>query len=182
MVSMTAVAATGTACEECGRSFQAASTGRPRRYCGQTCRKRASRRPKFPEHMRDRRRWVRAAGKRPLTTSGRAASSTNPTTWSTLTEVQASAAGDGYGFMLGGGIGCYDLDAVSATEARDFIAAIDEPVLFCETSLSGRGVHVFVAMPEARGSIHYLPSGARVERYSYGRFIRTTGHVFALHA
>lgn len=103
---------------------------------------------------------------------GRPASSTDPATWSPYAVVAASSAGDGYGIMLGDGIGCYDLDSVSDGEARDLIAAIPEPVLYVERSVSGRGFHVFVEAPEGPGTKRWM---VRHERYTRGRFILITG-------
>lgn len=85
--------------------------------------------------------------------------------------------GDGLGFMLGGGIGCYDIDGASDERAREVIAGIREPIVFVERSISGNGFHVFVEMPESRGSVHQGVDYT-VERYSFGRFIRMTGEVF----
>ena len=107
--------------------------------------------------------------------SGAPASSTNPATWSSFDEVQ-SGAGDGFGVMLGGGLGCYDLDnalegGVLKLWAREVVAAISEPILYVERSVSGRGLHVFVELAEQRGTRRSVGDGA-VEKYSYGRFIR----------
>ena len=119
-------------------------------------------------------RWVRASGKRPVTIGGTPASSTNSATWSTHCGVAASKAGDGFGVMLGGGLGCYDLDncftdGLLDPTARDFINGIPEKVLLVERSVSGRGLHVFVEARESRGS-----RSAGVERYTRCRFIRMT--------
>lgn len=100
------------ACESCGKRIELAGTGRPKRFCGQTCRKRASRAPKtgLPVELTSRARWVRRQGKRPLTAKGWFASVTDPRTWATHDEVKASTKGDGIGFVLGDGVGCIDLD------------------------------------------------------------------------
>lgn len=80
--------------------------------------------------------------------------------------------------MLGGGIGCYDLDVVSDAQAREFVDSVPERVIFVERSMSGRGVHVFVEAAEGPGSVRR--SGPfSVERYTVARFIRVTGEVFA---
>lgn len=124
-------------------------------------------------------RWVRADGKRPITVTGRAASSTDPSTWSTFAEVLASRAGDGFGVMLGGGyLACHDLDhALKDGElkswARDVIDGIAERVLFTEVSMSGEGLHVFVDAPEGPGWKRPVGDGGH-EFYSRGRFIRVT--------
>lgn len=113
---------------------------------------------------------MRSEGKRPLTVGGDAASSTDSRTWASFAEVKAASVGDGFGFMLGGGIGCYDLDHVTARDARDFLATVVEPVLFVERSMSGEGFHVFVEADECKGWRR-----GNVERYTRDRFIRMTG-------
>lgn len=122
--------------------------------------------------MTDRRAWVRADGKRPIQVDGFPASSTDPDTWAGFAQVQRGA-GDGFGIMLGGGLGCYDFDDKSDEFVRDYVSGIPEPVVFAERSMSGRGVHVFVLADEGRG---WKRDG--VERYSRARFIRTTGVPF----
>lgn len=120
-------------------------------------------------------RWVRADGKRPIQVDGSPASSTDSDTWARFCDVQ-SGAGDGFGVMLGGGLGCVDLDhcledGVLAPWAAEVLDA--ESSLFVEVSLSGNGLHVFVECPEGSGSRR-----GGVERYSRGRFIRCTGVEF----
>lgn len=124
--------------------------------------------------MTERAAWVRADGKRPVQPDGTAASSTNPETWRSFAGVK-SGAGDGFGIMLGNGLGCYDLDDMSDVEAREFIDEIPEPIVFAERSVSGRGVHVFVEAAESAGT-----KRGKVERYTRARFIRVTGKVFKL--
>ena len=119
-------------------------------------------------------RWVRASGKRPLTVSGSPASSVDPSTWGGRYEVISSRAGDGFGVMLGGGLGCYDFDNCFIGGrldplTRGVIDSIPEKILLVERSVSGRGLHVFVEARESRGS-----RSAGVERYTRGRFIRMT--------
>ncbi len=123
--------------------------------------------------MTERDQWVRADGKRPIQCDGRPASSTKPTTWAGYSSVRTSTAGDGLGFMLGAGIGCYDLDHVDAEVARALMAGIPEPVVYAEWSVSGCGVHVFILAEEGPGSRR-----DGVERYTRARFIRMTGHKF----
>lgn len=87
--------------------------------------------------------------------------------------MRASSAGDGVGVMLGGGLGCYDLDHVTDAEVRAFVSAAPERVLMVERSLSGRGAHVFIEAPEAPGWKRVV-GGLSVERYTRERFIRVT--------
>jgi len=130
-----------------------------------------------PAELIASRRWVRADGKRPITITGAPASSTDPSTWSTYPEVLASSAGDGYGVMLGDGLACWDLDhcldrGELAPWAREVLASIDSP-LWVERSMSGEGLHVFVAGTEERGRRTH-----GVEYYARARFIRFTGDRF----
>lgn len=164
-------------CRECAAPLRVGGRGRPRKYCSDACRKRYTRSRELPVGMTSGRRWVRAAGKRPLTADGRSASSTDARAWCTRSEAKDSPAGNGMGVMLGSGLGCYDLDHVTDTEARRFIAAIPEPVIYAERSMSGKGVHVFVETPEGPGSVRVI-DGVSVERYSRARFIRVTGERF----
>lgn len=150
--------------------------GRAPKFCSSPCRQRAYRarsRSVIPDSVKRLDRWVRADGKRPVMVDGSPASSTSPETWAPFAAVQ-SGAGDGFGVMLGDGLGCYDLDHVSDDEARVFIATVRETVLFVERSVSGQGVHVFVEAPPAPGSRRVI-DGVHVERYSRDRFIRVTG-------
>ena len=165
-------------CPECGAEVEAhAHAGRPRIYCSSKCGTRARvrklRRERLPELMISSHRWVRADGKRPIRVNGRSASSTDPTTWVSFKDVKDGGPGDGFGVMLGGGLGCYDLDHVSDETARDFIKWIPEPVVYMERSVSGEGVHVFVEATEGPGA-HVMVGGVKAERYTRARFIRTT--------
>lgn len=132
-------------------------------------------------------RWERAVRghrvtKVPLTVTGRLASSTNELTWSTYRAATASSPGEGFGFVLGDGVGCYDLDdCIShgqlAEWAAEAIREISEPILFAEVSQSGKGVHIFVLAPEGPGRV--VRDGARkIERYTAGRYIAMTGVPF----
>lgn len=134
------------------------------------------------------RRWTRADGKRPITTAGKPASSTNSSTWATLRDARSSRAGDGRGVMLGGGLGCYDLDHCDVEDAVVFAATVPERIVFAERSVSGQGVHLFFEAPTPTesatvaggphphaGRRYTTPTGLQVERYTSGRFIRVTG-------
>ena len=168
-------------CEHCGEYVVLAGIGQRPRFCSTRCRVASHRASKklanFPQSMTVRESWVRADGKRPIQPSGRAASSTNMNTWHSFAAVQ-SGAGDGFGIMLGGGLGCYDLDYVSDSAAREFIESISEPILFAERSMSGTGVHVFVEAPAGAGWKRNI-NGLSVERYTKDRFIRVTGNQFS---
>lgn len=169
-----------TYCEHCEEQFDATgSRGRTPKFCSSRCRLRAHRAKKLalPDVMRNRAAWVRADGKRPIMPDGSPASSTNSATWSPFDSVQRGA-GDGFGIMLGDGVGCYDLDhcytgGVLDDWARDYVGRIGEPVLFVERSLSGEGLHVFVEAEEQPGR-KMMFRGGSVEFYTRQRFIRTT--------
>lgn len=169
-------------CTEC-RERMPATRRRDARFCSARCRVRAHRRVKrtaaIPECMRSLDRWVRSDGKRPVRPSGQWASSTKPWTWSSFEDVQ-HGAGDGFGFMLGDGIGCLDLDYAVGDDgelkswARALVTEWAPRTVFAETSMSGKGVHLFVRVTESRGQRVELEDG-RAEFYSWGRFIRMTG-------
>lgn len=150
-------------------------------YCSTRCRVAAHRsRRLLPTELTDRTSWVRADGKRPITVDGRAASCTDRSTWSTLHAVRQSTAGDGFGIMLGDGLGCYDLDhcfvdGELTEQAQAYLDAISEPIIMAERSLSGSGLHVFVLAPEAPGTRR-----PGFERYTRARFIRMTGEIFSM--
>lgn len=173
-------------CKRCGRKFESnGATGRRKRTCSNACRqalyreRKAKRASQIPDEMTSRTQWVRADGKRPLQRSGRFASSTNPATWASFQQVQ-QGAGDGFGVMLGNGLGCIDIDHCFhkgrlQSWARDVVAKISEKILFIERSLSGEGLHIFIAAPEAPGR-----KAGNVERYTRQRFIRMTGDAFVM--
>ena len=119
--------------------------------------------------------------KRPVTASGRPASSTDSRTWSDFKTASASSAGVGLGFVLGDGIGCYDfdhclIDGKLADWAAEAIRAIPERVIFSEISQSSEGVHVFVEAEEGPG--RKIRDGRNIERYTAGRYIAVTGRAF----
>lgn len=121
--------------------------------------------------------------KRPVTVSGRPASSTDSRTWSDFKTASESSAGVGLGFVLGDGIGCYDfdhclIDGQLADWAAEAIRAIPERVIFSEVSQSSEGVHVFVEAEEGPG--RKIRDGRNIERYTAGRYIAVTGHAFKL--
>ena len=175
-----------TVCEQCGCVFNATNRrGVTPKYCSNSCKQKAyrarKRRNAFGlDGFKDQRRWVRAAGKRPIMIDGSPASSTDSSTWSTFADVRSSTAGDGFGVMLGGGLGCYDIDhcfhgGVLDGWALRFVDSIPERVLFSEKSVSSSGLHVFVEAAESRGTRDKVGSGF-VERYTRARFIRVTGN------
>lgn len=116
----------------------------------------------------------RAQDKRPLTTTGAPASSTDPTTWSDFDEAATSEVGAGLGFVLNGdGIICVDLDHCLDGRGRPTpeVAELLEqlPPTYVEVSPSGDGLHVW--------GLGDVPRGRRTagfEVYGTGRYITIT--------
>jgi primase-polymerase (primpol)-like protein len=115
----------------------------------------------------------------PLTTGGRAASSTDPATWCSYQEAKTSRIGVGLGFVLNGdGIVCVDLD--HCVDARGRVAGwaqriLDElPATYVEVSPSGGGLHVFGYGRVERGR-RVRRGDIAVEVYGRGRYIAVTG-------
>ena len=135
----------------------------------------------IPPCMRNRARWIRHdEEKRPLTTHGWYASVRKPSTWTSYARSRDSEVGVGMGYVLGEGIGCIDLDDVIdgrgrlAEWAARYIDRFRERAILVERSRSGRGVHIFLRMEEARGRRIREP-GRKIEIYSQGRYIAVTG-------
>lgn len=173
-------------CRHCGTPLPIAGRGRPRKFCTEACRKRHERASRLPVELTSMPRWVRwkpvrrkdRVSKMPITTAGRAASSTDPATWAPYAAARASTAGAGLGFVLGDGIGCIDLDHVLDGAGRlDPAAAAliaSWPATFTEVSPSGDGLHLWFRMSEAPGTVRTV-DGVSVETYSTGRYITVTG-------
>lgn len=133
--------------------------------------------------MTTRRRWVRrTARKVPLTVGGRAASSTDPGTWTSYAEARSSKVGIGLGFVLNGdGVVCVDLD--HCLDAAGRLAAwarkiLDRmPATFVEVSPSGTGLHIFGRGHVGKGR-RIRSAGRAVEVYGRGRYIAVTGRRF----
>lgn len=161
--------------------------GRPARFCSAACRQRSYRRRTqtvIPAEMRERARWVRHdARKHPLTVHGHAASVTDPSTWCTYRAARASDAGVGVGIVLGDGLGCVDLDDALLPDgsvkpwAQEVLDEYGPASILTEVSMSGRGLHLFLPMPEAPGR-RIRNGDVKIEVYSRARFIAVTGQVF----
>lgn len=168
-------------CEVCGERFEVVgSRGITPRYCSNKCRQKAYRKRRqhaLPAAMRGSGRWARADRKRPVDLLGAPLRWGDANNWSTYGEVGASKAGDGFGFFLGDGFACIDLDNCVLEDgslsplAVNLVAA--NPQTYIEWSRSGRGLHIFGLMPE-RAAVK-MPG---FELYSHSRFIQTTGNVF----
>ncbi|MEH0058795.1 hypothetical protein QDX25_07295 [Auritidibacter ignavus] len=132
-------------------------------------------------------RWKFIDGKKvPHRLDGRFASSTNPETWTNFDEAFSSDFGEGLGFALGDGIGCYDLDGCLTERgdlepwAEQVLERIPEKIFYMEISHSRRGIHVFVMAPESLGAVEAVGVHVGVERYTWGRYIAVTGRKFDL--
>lgn len=129
----------------------------------------------IPQELRERARWVRwdliNGRKIPLqAVRNRAASVSDPRTWTDYDAARDSKVGRGLGFVLGEGIGCIDLDG--CIDAEGALSPLAERVLaanpdaWVERSQSGRGLHVWGLKDEAKGR-----RTAAIEVYSRGRYI-----------
>lgn len=158
-------------------------------YCATRCRvagnrRRAREATTFPLELVSKPRFVRwdlrarngKATKVPLTVSGRAASSTDPGTWVSFDTARSSTVGRGFGFVLGEGVGCIDLDdALEAGVVAPWAQLVLDanPHTFVEVSQSGNGLHVFGLLDEGPG--RKIRDGRNIEWYSVGRYIALTG-------
>lgn len=135
----------------------------------------------LPAALRDRPQWVLAgADKRPLTADGRAASSTDPNTWTDFDTACRAAVAKGLhiGYMLheSDPFACIDLDVKDGTPQahiqrfQKIVAAFDS---YTERSRSGKGLHVWVEGKIGRGM-----KRDGVEVYSQERFIICTGDTY----
>lgn len=109
----------------------------------------------------------------PLQVDGRAASSTDPATWTSYARVRSHQR---KGFVLGDGIACLDLDhcLVDGRPTAAAQAILDRvPDAYVEVSPSGDGLHVWGRAPERPGRRR---DGFEV--YSVGRYMTVTGTVF----
>lgn len=173
-----------TECAHCEQPLRRAGVGRPQAYCSTRCRVAAHRKRRstaaVPAEIRGADRWVqRSTGKVPLQPGGRAASVTDPATWST--HGAAARAGAPVGFVLNDdGIVCVDLDhclagGELAPWARRIVQAC--PGTYVEVSPSGTGLHVWGYGDVNRGRrIRRGPEA--IEVYGTGRYITVTGQPF----
>jgi AAA domain-containing protein len=136
---------------------------------------------RIPAALRDRPQWVLAgADKAPLTAAGRAASSTDQSTWADFNTVALAASTKGLhiGYMLheSDPFTCIDLDVKDTTPQEHIerfekiVAAFDS---YTEWSRSGKGLHVWV-----EGKIGKGRKRDGVEVYSQERFIICTGDTY----
>lgn len=169
-------------CETCSSGLLIARADA--RYCSTACRMKAYRHRKrraLPESMTSQNHWVRHdANKVPLSAVGGPASSTDPQTWCSYQDAAQSTIGVGVGFVLGGGIGCIDLDhCITGGKlepwAAEIVAQHRDSAILIERSRSGEGVHIFTEMDTGRGRV--VRDGRNIETYppDSGRYIAVTG-------
>jgi len=173
-------------CSWCGdRILRNGARGPSARYCSPRCRVAAHRdRKRVPAELVAEDRWVRRDGKRPITPSGRPASSTDDRTWSPLAAVDADGArGNGVGFVLNGdGIACIDIDHCVRPDgsleswAKRLLRRV--PPTWIELSPSGTGLHVWGIATVGTGRMLKMPNGGGVEVYDRGRYITVTRRPF----
>jgi len=135
---------------------------------------------RLPQALRERPQWcVAAPDKRPLMTNGRAASVTDPSTWTDFESACRAAQAEGrhVGFVLttNDPFTCIDLDVKDNTPA-EHIVRFDRIIStfdsYTERSMSGRGFHVWLEGKIGRGR-----KRDGIEVYSQERFIICTGDV-----
>lgn len=163
------------ACESCGGPLPLLARA-DARYCGATCRKRASRArqaaeqdrvtqeraARVPAELTSRPRWVRySSRKTPLRTDGRFAAVNDPSTWSDFAAVCAATAGAGVGFVLTAHDRMVVVDLDHAVEngrvlpwAQRIVDAL--PATYMERGHSGTGLHLWF-----RGEV---PAGRRIRK------------------
>lgn len=111
--------------------------------------------------------------------NGRAASSTDPTTWATASEAWAARrrygwAGIGYVFTIDAGVIGVDLDDCFDDEGRPSDTAVQLVTMldsYTELSPSGRGLHIL-----ALGGIPHSVKTPGVEIYNEMRYFTVTGN------
>lgn len=151
-----------------------------------------------PQDLRSIKRWVvwkyvertkpdgtKVWAKMPMTTSGRAASSTNPATWTTFEDaVDEFIVGDfdGIGLVLGDDVQGVDLDDCRDPQTGELTELAHELLErvegYAEVSPSGTGIKLF-SRTNLDASRTKKESG--VELYREGRYFTVTGHAINGH-
>ena len=116
----------------------------------------------------------------PLSLSGHDLDVRDSRRWVSFEEARRSKVGTGFGIVLGGGLGCIDLDkCIDGGKIAPWAKAIvdqhrDEAYLI-ERSVSGTGLHVFLPMAEGKGR-RIRDGEVNIEIYSSpDRYIAVTG-------
>lgn len=166
-------------CLHCGeRIGLGGARGRLPKFCSDRCRVASHREEVVPKVMRQSNRWLtyQWPDKAPRQVDGRLASVTDPSTWTTYSNVRRLPRG----YVLGEGIGCIDFDHCvdDAGNLHPTVAAIVEPLrtkTYIEVSPSGDGLHVFGLIAPDRGWKRPLGDGMSIEVYSQDRYVTVTG-------
>ena len=154
------------------------------RFCSGACRVAAHRADLgLPSELVSTPNWVRYSSKKvPLRIDGRAASPTDPRTWSTYADAVSSTVGAGVGYVLdGSGLACIDLDHCLDEKGRplSWVVPILEkcPRTYVEISPSRTGLHLwgFGLLDSGR---RITVDGGTVEAYSSQRYLTITGERF----
>lgn len=192
----------GLRCEACCKPLSA-TMGRRARFCSPACRQAAYRARKkslrssseqcvdlgshplasVPLEMRRAKRWVRCVltrdgRKLPVGPDGRALRWSDSGNWLSFEEASEASWGDGFGFVLGDGFGCVDLDDCFVGGELSLLARTvvsRNRGAFVEVSRSGCGLHVFGRLAEGAAVVE-----RGFEVYSRGRFMWVTGDVFGV--
>ena len=168
-------------CEICGSDVEAGARGRKPRFCSGRCRVANHRANVIPAELIAIPRWIRHKAKRPMTSTGYWASSTDPNTWSNYQTAKSSVHGDGLGFVLNGdGIVCIDLDHCLQNGQLTAVAQMildNTPGAYAEISPSGSGLHVWGYATLDKG-YRFEVDGQPVEIYPNGRYLTVTGRVY----
>lgn len=137
----------------------------------------------MPRELRLRDRWVRRNERKvPLMADGKAASSTNPSTWTSFEEAARADAGVGLGFVLNGDrVVCIDLDHCLegrrlASWAAQILTAM--PSTYVEISPGGDGLHIWGFGDVNRGRRLRVAGGGTLEIYGSERYVTVTGKRF----
>lgn len=163
-------------CQHCGTDLAVTARAHAR-FCSAACRGRAHRR-RVPAELTVRPRWVtHTPSKLPVTPTGRPASVTDPSTWSTFEAVKPF---DRRGFVLDGdGVVVLDLDHCLGADGQltpTARAVLDRcPPTYVEVSISGDGLHVFGRGVVERGR-RLTVDGGPVEVYGTARYVAVTGN------
>ncbi|WP_133147256.1 DNA primase [Mycolicibacterium novocastrense] len=164
-------------CDQCGGPIDQLRPGRIARFCSDRCRV-AFHRAVIPELMRKEHRWATYEwpSMQPRRTDGRPASTTDPSTWASYPQVRAWK---NKGYMLGGNVGCVDIEhCLIGNQLHPAVAELLAPLsdkTYIERSPSGTGLHVFGILNEDRGWRRVVDDGISIELRSREGFMTVTG-------
>lgn len=187
-------------CQQCGRGpLVDGARGRTPKYCGARCRKRAQRereaprialKKAIPDELIHCDRWVNwvyqhsggRTAKVPTQTNGKRASSTNPATWASFDDVNATGAGVGFA-LNGDGITCVDIDDCVRPDrilvwARDIVDHALTLGAWVEVSPSGTGLHIWGVSTMVPAGRVVRWNARKVEAYSDSRYLTVTGQSY----